>query len=222
MRGYKATIIFITALVLVCLLMPACKRAGVKGVELPYYNSPDFTPYWQNASASAGTTIHTISPFVFTNQQGQPFGIKNLQGKIHVADFFFTSCGSICPKLKNSFKKVQKAFLNDSNVVLVSFTVAPEVDSVARLKKYGDNNGIIPGKWQLLTGRQNDIYAIARKAYFAEEAIGYNKDSTEFLHTEHIVLVDKNLRIRGIYNGTLPLEEARLEQDIHALEDEDN
>ncbi|HWB26368.1 MAG TPA: SCO family protein [Chitinophagaceae bacterium] len=203
------------------LLIAACKRTEISG-RLPFYNSPEFSPYWLSGKTEIAKTItHTITMLSFTNQDNKKVSTNDFRGKIHVADFFFTSCGSICPKMKDSFNKLQSRFMADSNVLLVSYTVTPWIDSVARLKAYADRNGVITGKWQLLTGSQKDIYALARKSYFAEEETGFNKDSSEFLHTEHFVLVDRNLRLRGIYNGTLPLEIERLTEDIRTLEHED-
>jgi protein SCO1/2 len=188
---------------------------------LPYYNSADFTPQWFAGAFEAQKAItHTVAPFAVTAQRGQTVTAQTVKGKIHVADFFFTACGSICPKMQANFAKLQTAFMRDTNVLLLSYTVTPWIDSVAKLKAYGEKHGVNPGKWLLLTGGQAQIYAVARRGYFAEEETGFNKDSTEFLHTEHFILVDKTLRIRGIYNGTLALEAERLEADIKKLEQE--
>jgi len=104
----------------------------------------------------------------------------------------------------------------------LSYSVTPWIDSTQKLKKYAEFYNIIPGKWHLLTGDKSKIYELARKSYFAEEEIGFTKDSTEFLHTEHFVLVDASGRIRGIYNGTLSLETERLIGDIRKLQSEKN
>ena len=100
---------------------------------------------------------------------------------------------------------------------MLSYSVTPWVDSVSRLKKFADKYSIQTDKWHLLTGSTNSIYTLARQSYFAEEETGYSKDSSEFLHTEHFILVDKQGYIRGIYNGTLPLETQRLKEDIDIL-----
>ncbi|MGB8191878.1 MAG: SCO family protein [Chitinophagaceae bacterium] len=189
--------------------------------DLPYYNTPDFTPQFLSSGEAVNKSVsHQIADFSFTNQDGKLITQKTIEGKIHVADFIFTSCGSICPVMTDHLQKLSNAFNNDSNLVLLSFTVTPWIDSVARLKKYVTAKNIINPNWHFLTGKQSSIYHLARTSYFAEEDIGFTKDSTEFLHTEHILLVDKNKRIRGIYNGTLALEVEQLIKDIEVLKKE--
>ena len=119
-------------------------------------------------------------------------------------------------------KLVQDAFEKDSNIVQLSYSVTPWIDNVAKLKTYATNNGIKSANWHLLTGNKAAIYTLARTSYFAEEDLGFTKDSSEFLHTEHILLVDKQKHIRGIYNGTLQLEIEQLIKDIHTLIKQEN
>jgi protein SCO1/2 len=145
---------------------------------------------------------------------------KDIEGKIHVANFIFTSCGSICPVMTSHLKLLQQAFENNSNVVLLSYSVTPWIDSVPRLQQYAISNDIHSKNWHLLTGSKSIIYTLARTSYFAEEDLGFTKDSTQFLHTEHIILVDKNKRIRGVYNGTLQLETEQMVKDIQMLMEE--
>jgi protein SCO1/2 len=187
--------------------------------SLPYYNTPDFTPQWLNEKEAATVITHTIDSFKFQNQKGETISNENLKGKIHVANFFFTSCPSICPKMTIEFQSIQKAFEKETDVILLSYSVTPWRDSVAKLEEFAKNHSVLPGKWHLLTGEKSKIYSLARQSYFAEEEIGYTKDSTEFLHTEHFILVDKTGRIRGIYNGTLTLETERLIADIRTLKE---
>jgi len=122
--------------------------------------------------------------------------------------------------MTEQFHRIQQAFSNDENIRLLSYSVTPWIDSVSKLKKYAVKHNILADKWHLLTGSRTEIYSLARKSYFAEEETGFNKDSSEFLHTEHFILVDKKSRIRGVYNGTLPLETDRLIEDIRQLEKE--
>jgi protein SCO1 len=186
--------------------------------QLPYYNTPAFTPEFFESEKTAVQKInHTIPSFSFTNQLGEQITEKNIEGKIHVANFIFTRCGSICPIMTKHMKLVQSAFQNNSSVVMLSYSVTPWLDSVARLKAYADNNDITSPNWHLLTGNKGDIYTLARQSYFAEEDLGFTRDSTDFLHTEHILLVDKTKRIRGIYNGTLQLEIEQMIKDIQTL-----
>ena len=184
---------------------------------LPYYNKPDFTPEFLSKQEVQQRITHTVSDFTMTDQHGKTITEKDVEGKIHVANFIFTSCGSICPVMISHMKLVQDTYKNNNNVVILSYTVTPWIDSVAKLKKYAQANEITSPNWHLLTGNKNDIYTLARKSYFAEEDLGFTKDSSDFLHTEHILLVDKSKRIRGIYNGTLQLEIEQMIKDIGTL-----
>jgi protein SCO1 len=197
----------------------ACKN-GRSNKSLPIYNTPDLTPRWLSEEAIPSDSIHHIAPFRFTNQLGETVSDSTLKGKIYVANFFFSICPGICPKMTNNLSTVQKAFASDPEVLLISHSVMPWVDSVAQLRVYGENYDINPQKWHLLTGEAGKIYDLARKSYFAEAAIGYGRDSTEFLHTEHVLLVDGEQRLRGVYNGTLVLEIERLIEDIGVLKKE--
>ena len=193
----------------------SCNR---NDVELPYYNSPSFDPIFLNHDDSVEKLVsHKIEDFVLVNERGNYFGSKNLQGTIHVANFIFTSCTHICPKMTTNMVEVERKFKNNSDVNLVSFTVTPWLDSPDVLKRYKEEFTLNSKNWHFLTGKKNEIYTLARKSYFAEEEIGFTKDSADFLHTEHFLLVDKNFRIRGIYNGTLSLEMEQLIKDIDIL-----
>lgn len=193
----------------------SCKNTNTE--QLPVYNNADFTPLWLSKSQLQNDTLHKIASFIFLNQNGNKITNADFAGKIQVANFFFSSCPSICPKMMGNLQKVQSVFKNDSTVQLVSFSVMPWVDTVKKLKLYAENFDIQTNKWNLLTGDAGKIYDLARKSYFAEEAIGFTRDSSEFLHTEHVLLVDGNQHLRGIYNGTLPLEIERLIDDIRIL-----
>ena len=191
-----------------------------KNDSLPFYNTPDFTPVWLTPTDAAYPAIHTIAPFNLTNQLGNAITNQQTKGKIYVANFFFASCGSICPKMMGNLADVQQAFKNDDRVLLISHSVTPTRDSVPVLLKYAADNHIDNKKWWLLTGNKDAIYTLARKAYFADEQTGYNKASNEFLHTENVVLIDQHGRIRGVYNGTLKLEMQNLIDHIKWLEGE--
>ncbi|MEP7324177.1 MAG: SCO family protein, partial [Saprospiraceae bacterium] len=167
-------------------------------IKLPYYNTPDFTPVFISQPKEIVEKIdHTISGFSLEDQDGKTITHQDIEGKIHVANFIFTRCISICPTLTKHMKKIQEAFAHQPDVVLLSYSVTPWMDSVAQLKKYADRNHIDGSQWHLLTGDKGEIYQLARRSYFAEEDLGFTRDSTEFLHTEHVILVDKNKRIRG-------------------------
>ena len=185
--------------------------------SLPYYTTPDFTPRWQADLDKPVKKLHRIAPFKFTNQLGQKVANQDLAGKIYVANFFFTTCPSICPKMTTNLFAVQEAFAKDQAIKLVSYSVMPWFDSVSMLKKYAAKNHVDSEKWHLLTGEKEKIYEIARQSYFAEKGIGLTKSSNEFLHTENVFLIDGEGHIRGVYNGTLPLEMKRLIEDIKIL-----
>jgi protein SCO1 len=210
--------VFLRSSFIACIILLFSCSAKKQEELLPYYNSASFTPEFFNSAKTAEQKInHIIPSFSFTDQHGKHITQKDIEGKIHVANFIFTRCGSICPIMTKHMKLVQDAFNNNNAVVMLSYSVTPWVDSVARLKSYADNNDIISPNWHLLTGSQNDIYTLARKSYFAEEDLGFTRDSTDFLHTEHILLVDNTKRIRGIYNGTLQLEIEQMIKDIQTL-----
>ena len=207
-----------SALVALLLSVMACgPESNQKGTPLPYYNSADFTPEWIDERQSEYHDIHQIADFSFKNQDDKLVSNETLKGKIYVADFFFTSCPSICPKMTSNLSRVQEEFIGDTDVQLLSYSVMPWVDSVAVLKSYAEIKGINSDQWNLLTGAKEDIYQLARTSYFAEKEIGLSREANEFLHTENFILVDEEGRIRGVYNGTLALEVTRLITDIKTL-----
>ena len=190
-------------------------------LKLPYYNTAEFSPIFINDIDSVPIKIdHTIGVFNLKDQHNISITEKAVEGKIHVANFFFTGCGSICPGMMNKMRKVNSEFANANDVVFLSFSVTPWRDDVNRLNEYATLNQIIANNWHLLTGTRNEIYDLARRSYFAEEQMGFSKDSTDFLHTEHVLLVDKTGRIRGIYNGTLEMDMDQLREDIFQLKKE--
>lgn len=187
-------------------------------IKLPFYNTPDFTPeFYESTTEAHEKTTHQIGSFSLTDQHGNKISEADIEGKIHVANFIFTRCVSICPVMTKHIKMVQTAFKDDPNVAILSYSVTPWMDSVSRLKEYAYENDITADNWHFLTGNQSEIYTLARQSYFAEEDLGFSKDSLDFLHTEHILLVDPSKRIRGIYNGTLELEIEQLIKDMEVL-----
>ena len=211
----------IVFLLLSSLFVFSCANRNETSIELPYYNEPDFTPvFLKNKSDLNQKITHTIGDFSFLNQDSILIDQKTIEGKIHIANFIFTSCGSICPTMTRNLKMVSDRLNEDKNLVFLSYSVTPWIDNPALLKNYKEENKINNKKWHFLTGTKGNIYKLARQSYFAEEDIGFSKDSTEFLHTEHFILVDKTKRIRGIYNGTLTLEMQQLIEDIKTLERE--
>lgn len=187
---------------------------------LPYYNTANFEPQFLSSSDADKKINHVIANFNMTDQYNQTITQKDIEGKIHIANFFFTSCGSICPKMTNNLIAVQDILNKETDILLFSYSVMPWEDSVPVLKSFAKEYKITSPNWHLLTGKKEEIYELARKSYFAEENIGFAKDNTEFLHTEHMLLVDKHKKIRGIYNATLELEIQQLIKDVYILKGE--
>lgn len=199
----------------------SCKEKKRDIFNLPYYNTANFDPIFLNNKSEVSNSIkHTIDNFTFLNQDSNLITQSVFDNKIHVANFIFTTCGSICPVMTNNLKIVGNQFLLDTSVVLLSYSVTPWIDKPYVLKNYKQKNNITNSNWHFLTGDRARIYKLARQSYFAEENIGFSKDSSEFLHTEHVMLVDKTGRIRGVYNGTLILEMQQLAEDIRRLQNE--
>lgn len=191
-----------------------CFSCKEKKEVLPYYNTPEFTPKWNIANRES---FHQIRPFKLINQENRIFTEKDIEGKICVADFFFTTCPGICPKMTKSMSDIQKEFINDDAILLLSHSVTPEKDSVSVLKKYATDKKIDFNRWKLLTGDTDEIYDLGRKFYFVEEDEGIKKGNEVFLHTENFILIDKERHIRGIYNGLDPSSINNLINDIKIL-----
>ena len=159
---------------------------------------------------------HTIADFAFTNQNGKIITQKEYEGKIYVADFFFTTCPTICPKMTDNMVWLQNQIKNNPKVMLLSHSVTPDIDSVAVLKKYALEKGVIDSKWNLVTGNKKDIYYIARKSYLAVKT-NSSDELYDMVHTENFILIDQKRRIRGFYDGTNLEEVKRLLEDINYL-----
>lgn len=167
------------------------------------------------------TTYHSIAPFELISQDGIPVTADNLEGKIYVANFFFATCQTVCPKMSMQMKRVQEATKDDDHVALVSHTINPDHDSVAVLSAYAKEYGAISGKWYLLTGDKKQIYDLARSSYFiAAMPVDTAKRGgpDDFIHSEQLILVDKKKHIRGYYDGTDYADVDRLVDEIKVLE----
>ena len=186
---------------------------------LPIYNPADVNPELVDSTIQYKSKYHTIADFSFINQNGDTITQKNYEGKIYVADFFFTTCGSICPKMSTNLVEVQKAVINNPKVMLLSHTVFPEVDSVSVLKAYAVKYGVVDSKWNLVTGDKKEIYSMARKSYLAAK-LGRPNQLYDMVHTENFVLVDQKRRVRGFYDGTNKEDIKRLLEDINFLSNE--
>ena len=187
----------------------------------PKKRLPIYQPNMVNAELVDSTLqhvkkYHRIADFSLLNQNGDTITQENYRDKIYVADFFFTTCPTICPIMTANLVEVQAALANDSEVLLLSHSVTPEIDSVAQLKKYAIEKGVNDAKWNLVTGDKKQIYELARKSYLAVQEDG-DGGPFDMIHTENFILVDKQRRIRGFYDGTKEEEMDRLLSDIEIL-----
>lgn len=184
--------------------------------ELRVYNPSDLNPELVDTSLQEVTTDHKVSDFHLINQNGKEITQNDYKDKIYVADFFFTRCPSICPVMANNMEKLQERFLNTENVMLLSLSVTPEMDSVPLLWAYSQKYNADDSKWNITTGNKEHIYGLARKSYFAVNDLGDGL-LQDFIHTPNFVLVDTKKQIRGIYDGTKNDEIERLIGDIEIL-----
>jgi len=222
MLKYLSCFIFCLILIVACNNATNSNTEQIKDslVTLPFFNQPDWTPEWIAETDSAYQNIHTIPSFSFLDQNGKVVDENLVNGKIYVANFFFTKCRNICPKMTNNMHLLQEAFILDTAILLLSHSVTSETDDVKVLNKYALDNKVDAEKWHLLTGDKKAIYGLAKQQYFAGDTVGYYQSGNEFLHTENFILVDQHRRIRGVYNGTLPVEINRIKEDIAILKSE--
>ena len=186
-----------------------------KEFVLPIFTPSDLRSNLVHPSL-VGKTEHIVPDFSFIDQNGSIVSEETVNNKIYIVDFFFTSCPSICIDLTNNLKEVQSAFINNDDVLILSHSVDPKIDDIERLKKYASINNIKNEKWFLLTGPIEETIRMAQLGYFAI-ASAPNHDENSLIHTENVILIDRNRQIRGIYNGTSPLETSYLIDDINKL-----
>lgn len=184
--------------------------------RLPVYQPSMVNPELVDSTLLDVKKYHTIADFELINQNGELVTQENYINKIYVADFFFTTCPSICPIMTKNMALVQKQILNDNEVLLLSHSVTPQIDSVAQLKKYALEKGVVDAKWNLVTGDKKQIYELARKSYLAVKNDG-DGGPFDMIHTENFILVDKERRIRGFYDGTNSEEIDKLMEDLAIL-----
>jgi len=184
--------------------------------QLPIYNPSDFSPELVDITLKNKTKNHKVEDFKLINQNGNVVTQDNYKDKIYVVDFFFTRCPSICPIMTDNLVKVQNHFIKDDNIMLLSLSVTPDIDSVSVLKNYSEKKGVIDSKWNITTGNKKHIYNLARKSYFAvvEQGDGGLQD---FIHTPNFILVDTEKQIRGVYDGTDDQAVVQLINDIGTL-----
>ncbi|PST82908.1 SCO family protein [Pedobacter yulinensis] len=184
----------------------ACRQPG----KLPIYGPRDVAP------GQTDTVYKTIPPFSFLNQDSVPLTQDAFKGKVYVADFFFTSCSSICPVMHRNMKTLYDAYKGNPDVLFLSHTIDEKYDKPSRLKKYAQKLGVDEKQWQFVWGPKKDVYSIAEKDYL----VAVQEDSTArdgFVHQGWLVLIDPDKRIRGAYDGTLPEQTGKLKKDIATL-----
>lgn len=208
----------IVLLVLSAIIISIMYQALDPEKALPVYQPNDIAPELVDSTLQHVKKYHTIGNFRLTNQNGEQITQKDYENKIYVADFFFTTCQTICPIMTDNMVEIQRQLKDDPEVLLLSHTVTPEIDNVAQLKKYALEKGVDDTKWNLVTGDKAEIYQLARKSYLAAKDVPFSEN--DLIHTENFVLVDKVRRIRGFYDGTDTEEIARLLSDIALLKQE--
>ncbi|MBL4642652.1 MAG: SCO family protein [Flavobacteriaceae bacterium] len=187
--------------------------------RLPIYSPSDVNPKLVDASVKHIQLNHKIADFTLINQNGETITNKTYEGKIYIADFFFTSCTTICIAMAYNMSELQAYYKDDTEIMFLSHSVTPAMDSVPVLRSYANSKGVIDGKWNITTGAKKHIYELARKSYFAVLDNG-NGDENDFIHTEQFVLVDKDRRIRGYYDGTDKEDMKKIMTDIVLLKEE--
>lgn len=184
--------------------------------KLPIYQPSMVSQELVDSTLHYKKKYHTIANFELINQNGVTITQKDYTDKIYVADFFFTTCPSICPIMTKNMAYIQNSILNDPDVLLLSHSVTPRIDSVEQLKKYALEKGVVDDKWNLVTGDKRQIYELARKSYLAVKTDG-DGGPYDMIHTENFILVDKERRIRGFYDGTNSEDMEKLLGDLKIL-----
>lgn len=213
-KKYRLFIVTITVISVACITLFYFALKPKK--TLPIYTPSMVNPELVDTTVQHIANHHYIPDFAFTNQNGKIITSKDYEGKVYVADFFFTTCPTICPLMTDNMVWLQEQIKNNPKVMLLSHSVTPDIDSVPVLKAYAQKKGVIDAKWNLVTGDKKDIYYIARKSYLAVKT-GKPEELYDMVHTENFVLVDQKKRVRGFYDGTKREEVEKLLEDINLL-----
>lgn len=184
--------------------------------QLPIFNPTDFNPALVDAAMQGSIEDHTVADFELINQNGETITQSDYENKIYVTDFFFAKCPSICPIMTSNLAIIQERFIDNEEIMLLSISVTPHLDSVPVLNEYAKDKGVIDHKWNITTGNKKHIYNLARKSYFAVVSEG-DGGLQDFIHTPNFILVDTQKQIRGVYDGTDDKEIERLIKDITIL-----
>ena len=213
-------IFFLGLLFLICVPVGYYIMSAKKEKPLPIINPIDVNEEMVDPELLRLGFGHHIGAFSFQNQYNQEIALADMKGNVAVVEYFFTTCKSICPIMNQQMQRVNEAFKKEKNLKIFSFTVDPETDDVAQMKKYAKSHHATSGKWHFLTGKKADLYSLARKSFFVlkpAEAQNLGDAGSDFIHTNNFVLVDKQLRIRGYYDGTSEKEVNQLILDVNRL-----
>lgn len=202
------TVLFILSTIIIGLFYNVLNRK-----TLPIFTPSMVNPELVDSTIQFIANTHLIKDFAFTNQNGKIVTQKDYENKIYVADFFFTTCPTICPIMTDNMVWLQDQIKDNQQVMLLSHSVTPDIDDVARLKKYATDKGVIDSKWNLVTGNKKEIFKIARQSYLAVKT-GNPSEMYDMVHTENFVLVDQKRRVRGFYDGTKREDVEKLLEDI--------
>ena len=215
--NYKffAIVLLVLSLVIISIFYQILKPKEV----LPVFQPAQVNKELVDSTIQYVKKYHTIEDFSLINQNGKTVTQDTYNDKIYIADFFFTTCQTICPIMTDHMVILQNKLKHDPDVMLLSHTVTPKIDSVAQLKKYALNKGVLDTKWNLVTGDKKEIYELARKSYLAVKSYGDGGDY-DMIHTENFILVDQKKRIRGYYDGTRKEDIELLLSDIDILKKE--
>ncbi|MCB1165531.1 MAG: SCO family protein [Leptospiraceae bacterium] len=184
--------------------------------QLPYFQGKDFQPIWSKATEVPEGAIR-IPDFRFTDQHSRAFGMKELKGKVYLANFFFTRCHGICPMTMPHMRKINTKFAGNPDFRMVSYSITPDLDTPAVLTDYAKRMGITHPDWHLLTGDKQEIYGLARDSYGADTDTKTTQGDSKFLHSEQAFLVDADGYLRGIYNVRFEKDLGTVESDLSKL-----
>lgn len=220
MRGFFAKYkpLALVMAVLSVVIISAIYQALKPEPKLKIYQPNDVHTDLVDTTLQHVKKYHRIEDFTLINQEGDTVTQNTFKDHIYVADFFFTTCATICPIMTEHMGQIQYRLKDDPSVLLISHTVTPETDTVSQLKQYALKKGVIPGKWHLVTGDKKEIYDLARKSYLVAKDQPYSP--YDLVHTENFVLIDPKRRIRGFYDGTDPQAIETLLSDIAILQKE--
>lgn len=215
---------------LACILLTFCDKkrapnlpreltefyAPVEG-KVPYFKGTDMNPFWNDGKASLPGDLRQLTHFIFTTHEGGVLTPDDLKGKLVLMSFFFTRCSGICPMVTASVKRIHEKITDHSNLVFVSVSVDPEHDGVRQLTEFRERMKVPFKNWFFSTGNKDEIYGLARSVFQSDVTVRGGRDQADFLHTESVYLLDKDLYLRGIYRTKGLADLDRLAKEVETL-----